>query len=209
MNFEEFTEKIIDGAEPITGLKFDLAVLWLHPERLPVKVIALDSNDYSIIKIPAWYTNQRNITVSVITFTKQLFAGRAEVADIILSSNICKIPEGAFAGCKELKRITIPKKVSVIHQGTFNDCNSLENVYYEGTKDEWERINIVHEGYREVNSSELGLYCNLKKYPIPGNEPLFKAKIHFNCQINKELKDGKNHDKQIELYGLHFIRKDL
>ena len=51
----------------------------------------------------------------------------------------------AFSGCSSLKSITIGKKVSEICGSAFEDCNALSDVYYTGTKTEWNGISIDTE----------------------------------------------------------------
>ena len=57
---------------------------------------------------------------------------------------------------KTLKKVTIPCSVKVIEQETFDGCTGLTDVYYAGSKSEWNAINIAS-----------------------GNEPLTNAAIHF------------------------------
>ena len=67
---------------------------------------------------------------------------------------------GAFAmsGCTNLKQITIPSSVIRIDDHATMDCHRLQDVYYEGTEEQWKQVRI---GY--------------------GNESLLNAKLHFWC----------------------------
>ena len=65
-----------------------------------------------------------------------------------------------FDGCVELQSITIPNTVKSIDVCTFRYCTKLENVFYGGTEEEWNTIEIKTDG----------------------NEPLFAAKIHYNTK---------------------------
>ena len=187
MEFEEFLEKVFYATDYTEGLKYDLAVLWLHPEYLPVGVVSLGDNVGSIIKIPSAHTNAWGKNVPVIAITSKLFAGQSHITDIILPSRLGRIPRGAFAGCSSLKRITIPRGIRKILRGTFEGCDSLEDVYFEGTEEEWNKIDIVYEGSRIVDPKKLGLYVEVQHFPIPGNEPLLNARIHFNCGEREQV----------------------
>ena len=88
--------------------------------------------------------------------------------DLLYKVSTIKIIEGvtligarAFYECSSLKSITIPNSVTLIRTEAFYGCKSLENVFYEGYKTNWKRINIWKN-----------------------NEPLLNANI-----ICKELKD--------------------
>ncbi len=88
--------------------------------------------------------------------------------DLLYKVSTIKIIEGvtligarAFYECSGLKSITIPNSVTLIRTEAFCGCKSLENVFYEGYKTNWKKINIWEN-----------------------NEPLLNANI-----ICKELKD--------------------
>ncbi len=60
-----------------------------------------------------------------------------------------EIPEGvssigwfAFAGCENLLSVEIPDSVSRIVQNALVDCTSLKDVYYAGSREQWDAIEI-------------------------------------------------------------------
>ena len=53
----------------------------------------------------------------------------------------------AFDDCSSLTSITIPKSVTEIGEGAFYGCNSLEKVYYGGTKEDWNTIEIESNNF--------------------------------------------------------------
>ena len=46
----------------------------------------------------------------------------------------------SFAGCSNLKTISIPKSVNSIGAGIFFFSPNIETIYYEGTIEDWRRI---------------------------------------------------------------------
>lgn len=62
-----------------------------------------------------------------------------------------------FNGCKSLENITLPLSLKKIGLFTFDDCNLLKKIYYAGTQEDWDKI-------------EIGNY----------NEPLKNATIYFS-----------------------------
>ena len=84
-----------------------------------------------------------------------------KVSTIKIIEGITLIGARAFYECSGLKSITIPNSVTLIRTEAFCGCKSLENVFYEGYKTNWKKINIWEN-----------------------NEPLLNANI-----ICKELKD--------------------
>ena len=94
-----------------------------------------------------------------------------------------------------MKRITIPKCVKRIEENAFKKCERLEDVYYEGTLEEWRKIDIVSEKY-EVEFGEfypgtpIQKIRNAELRHIPGNEALFRATIHINCNLDEMIPHG-------------------
>jgi len=190
MNFAEYKE-MIEKVPYTDTLEYRPAVMWLHPERLPVGVISLGNTDRGIIKIPGRVTSRAGIKVPVIAIGKNAFSGRSGLTDIVLPQSIERLPEGAFKGCSGLKRITIPRNITVIKEGTFAGCDQLEDVYYEGTAEEWESIDIAYRRHEiEFGGLIPGTPINEVKAErmlhIPGNEALFTADIHFCCKLSED-----------------------
>ena len=61
---------------------------------------------------------------------------------VILYENVTTLKYQSFYDCFNLKSINIPKKVTFIGEGVFRNCNSLADVYYEGSEEEWNEIEI-------------------------------------------------------------------
>ena len=209
MNFQEYKESVIECTEDSKDLLYALAYIWLHPSRLPLKVVGLGNCCDGVIKIPNWSDETRVVqfdsgpekfhggSVPIIGFSRRVFKDNLHVTDIILQSNIERIPDEAFSGCTALERITIPKNVKRIGKEVFKNCGKLKDIYYEGTEDEWNMVDIVYKGLRPVNSKQLGLIVDMEEYIIPGNGAVFSANIHYNCKFCEEsvpqlsISDGK------------------
>ena len=141
-----------------------------------------------VIKLPRKAINRWGNEVPVSGFLPSVFSGNGFVTDIILHPGIGGFPEGAFGGCKNLRRITIPKRVREIKRNVFAGCHSLEDVYYEGTREEWEKI-VIYKGKRVIEMGNLipgtpvcEVVAAYEKHD-PGNDALLKANIHFNCKF--------------------------
>lgn len=87
------------------------------------------------------------------TGTRELVK-KAEIAN-----GITNIGKFAFYYCQNMTQITIPATVTSIELGAFYRCTSLKDVYFGGTKEQWEKI-----------------YINTAN---DGNLPLTDAEIHF------------------------------
>lgn len=64
-----------------------------------------------------------------------------ELTNVIIPDGLEIISGYAFMGCDKIKNITIPTSVTEIGYAVFgNTFGSLENIYFKGTKEQWEAI---------------------------------------------------------------------
>ncbi len=80
----------------------------------------------------------------------------SSLENLILPDKLEKIGYYAFEGCSSMKTVTIGENLEYIGLGAFLNCTGITDVYYAGSKEQWEQIEIL----------DL-------------NECLLNAKIHF------------------------------
>ncbi|MBR1731592.1 MAG: leucine-rich repeat domain-containing protein [Ruminococcus sp.] len=104
-------------------------------------------------------TNLASITIpdSVTGIGDNAFAYCTSLTSVIISDSVTSIEDYTFIGCEKLTSITIGKGVTSIGWSAFEDCDKLTDIYYSGSEDDW-------------NNIEIDAY----------NEPLFNAVIHYN-----------------------------
>lgn len=61
---------------------------------------------------------------------------------VTIPNNITTIEENTFDGCKSLTSITIPNTVKSVGNYAFDKCLNLSDVYYTGTEEQWNKIQI-------------------------------------------------------------------
>lgn len=62
------------------------------------------------------------------------------IEEITLPEGVTEIGTNAFYDCEALKSITIPKSVSKLGLYPFGDCDALTDVYFGGTKEQWNTL---------------------------------------------------------------------
>jgi hypothetical protein len=80
------------------------------------------------------------------------------IKTVVINNGVTTIGGWAFERCTCYTSVTIPDSVTTIGEWAFWECNSLTDVYYSGTEEQWNEVNIDD--------------CN--------NDPLLNATIHFN-----------------------------
>ncbi len=73
---------------------------------------------------------------------KRAFAGCENLVTIIIPDNVKEIPSGAFNNCPNLRTVTISDKVNKIDANFFG-CKQLEEVYFEGSLDDWMKLELT------------------------------------------------------------------
>lgn len=63
-------------------------------------------------------------------------------SEYTIPSGVKYIEKCAFKGCSRLKSLTVPRSVTAIGENAFDGDYELSYVYYEGSQEEWNRIEI-------------------------------------------------------------------
>ncbi len=86
------------------------------------------------------------------------FAYAAKLKGVKLPGSVKTIGILAFGHCKSLNFVVFPEKISEIQDGAFLDCGNLKEVYYKGTKAQWNKIAI---GSGNEDLTVANLYCKV------------------------------------------------
>ena len=82
------------------------------------------------------------IPSSVKTIGEIAFVGCEKLESVVLNEGLEHIGVKAFAGCA-LTSVTLPKSLKSIGADAFGYELSLESIYYNGTLDDWKKVEIV------------------------------------------------------------------
>ena len=79
---------------------------------------------------------------SVTSIGQGAFSVCTSLTSVTIPASMTSIGSHAFSSCSSLKSITIPDSVASIGPCAFNDCSALTDVYYGGSRAEWNKIRI-------------------------------------------------------------------
>ena len=129
--------------------------------------VLFDKSKTTLIQYPIGNTRTSyTIPNSVISIGRYAFDCCTSLTSISISDSVTSIGDHAFWDCKSLTSVTIPNSVTRIGDYAFYRCTSLEDVYYLGTKAEWNSIYIKDDNDRLINAT-LHFIDDVNPQPTP------------------------------------------
>lgn len=80
---------------------------------------------------------------------------KSKIDYVEVKKDTTTIGEYALAGMKGLKEVSLPKSVKEVKDYAFEGSDNLEKVTYEGTKKEYGKITIGHEGNEPLKNAKV------------------------------------------------------
>ena len=81
---------------------------------------------------------------------------REMITKVVIEDGVTSIGSYAFVDCSALREVRIPVSVTNIADHAFSGCNALEKVTYDGSKEQWDEIEIGI-GNEPLNSFAPGI----------------------------------------------------
>lgn len=86
---------------------------------------------------------------------KNAFASCKSLAEIVIPSTVSSIGESAFNNCIVLSEIVLGTKITALPFRVFYNCIRLSDIYYEGTEEQWNTINIDSSNNTYINNATI------------------------------------------------------
>ncbi len=111
-------------------------------------------------------TGLTSVTIpdSVTSIAYDAFRSCTGLTSVTIPDSVTSIGERAFRGCTGLTSVRIPDSVTTIADYAFCDCTGLTNIYYTGTEEMWNAIDVGAK-----------------------NDPLLNANIHFLSDMEMRI----------------------
>src|SRR5699024_440051 len=106
------------------------------------------------------------IPSSVTSIGSYAFYGCSSLTSITIPSSVTSIGSSAFVYCRSLASITIPSSVTSIGWGAFYYCSRLQNVYYNGTMEDWCKIEFGDSSSNPMEYAENFYMWNGSEYDL-------------------------------------------
>ena len=148
-------EYVFDGCLHLTSITVDENNTAYSSDEYGV---LFNKDKTKLIQYPMGNTRTSyEITDSVTSIGDYAFYNCNSLTSIIIGNGVTSIGDEVFYSCDSLTSVTISDGVTRIGDGAFSYCDNLTDVYYYGTEEEW---NII----------DIGTY----------NQALLNATIHYN-----------------------------
>jgi hypothetical protein len=82
------------------------------------------------------------IPESVTETGMDAFCVCSSLTSVVIPGNVTAIRNGTFWGCSSLTSVEIPESVTEIGHEVFYSCHSLADIYYGGSQEQWDKIEI-------------------------------------------------------------------
>ena len=121
---------------------------------IPDSVTEIGSNAFD------YCTNLSSVIIpeKVTKIEAWTFRHCSNLSNVYIPNGLSDIELSAFEGCTRLNNVNLPETLTTIGRDAFSDCNNLTDIYYLGSKSQWDQIKV----YQPNNS-------------------LDSATIHYNC----------------------------
>ncbi len=140
--------------------------------------------------------NEYTIPDNVTGINECAFSKCKSLTKVIIPDGVTCIGGGAFGICSSLTEITIPDSVTFIGIEAFLDCNSLETIYYTGTEEQWDNIEIGFSNDSFIEGKII--------YNWVSEEPQKNEDIEQNDPMdNDSFVDNNSSDNENEEKFLH------
>ena len=90
---------------------------------------------------------------SVTSISENAFRYCDSLTSVTIPHGVTSIGDYAFCDCTNLTSITIPESVTSIGYSAFSSCENLTDVYFGGSEEQWNQIDIQLENYNLTNAT--------------------------------------------------------
>ena len=73
------------------------------------------------------------------------FCDARAIKNVVIPNSVKTLGVAAFGNCTSLESLVIPASVTRIDAGAFYDCVKLTDIYYKGSQEQWNEIEISEE----------------------------------------------------------------
>lgn len=131
--------------------------------------ILYNKDKTQLIMCPHGKHGQITIPYGVLSIDDTAFGWCPKLTDIVIPESMTQINGAVFVYCSGLTHVTIPDSILSIGDQAFDGCRSLTDIYYYGTPEQWEAI--------EIGARNAALYSAQIHFVLPEPDFLLPASL--------------------------------
>lgn len=136
---------------------------------------------------------------NVIRIHGSAFSECDNLESVVVSENATTIAESAFKGCEKMISISISSAVTSIGGYAFSGCENLKDVYFNGTEEQWKKIDIKSDNECLLNAT---IHYQPNTQTTPDNEIT-------NNTGNIQNSDTQNEKQTVSLNSVIVSKSDI
>lgn len=134
--------------ENITTIRSEAFILsGLTEITIPKSVTTVEPTAFLYCNALENLTLATNVQVSAFAY--------CGLKNVVILDGVTAISGATFGGCTSLESITIPKSLTSIGESAFAGCEKLNKINYEGTAEDWAKIEINTTGNEVLNNATI------------------------------------------------------
>lgn len=147
-------------------------------------------------------TGLEKITIgkNVKSIGEYAFYNCSNLKNVDIPNGVISIGNYAFYWCTSLKTITIPTTVTSIGDAVFECCYNFTDIYYLGSKTQWEKINISSVENSYLNNATKHYNTSQEKTNICSHE-------YGNAVVTKKATISENGSKTYTCKTCGYVKK--
>ena len=139
-----------------------------------------------------------NIPDNVTCIGQFTFYFCSSLTNITIPEGVTNIGGGAFSFCRSLTSIALPNSIIRIDNLAFNACTALKDVYYSGTEEQWNAINIKIDNDCLINATiHFQSSGDVKVSGISLDRASISVSIGSSEQLNASVKPENAQNKTV------------
>ncbi len=143
-----------------TGL-IDITVEEGNQVYCSIDGVLFDKYQTALIQFPCGRSGAYSIPEDVTYIFDCSFYGCTGLTSVTIPDSMTNIEVYAFSDCTGLQSVMIPNSITYIGSNAFDNCTSLTDVYYGGTEEQKEQIEIGENNDPLLNAT---WYCTEDRY---------------------------------------------
>ena len=99
------------------------------------------------------------IPASVTYIGNNVFRNCQQLKSVVVNAKLTLLPPGFINECPSLQSLTLPETITHLGYLAISDNRSLSRIYFGGTAEQWQAIEIEYPQFQSLPDSGCTVYC--------------------------------------------------